>query len=102
MADPVEPVDVLLVDGDRVTRAADRVAAEVPLEVRLQGEPFAIIMRTPGADLDLAAGFLLSEGVLRHAADLARAESTDSPDIVNLRVAPHRAEAASEFLGQRR
>jgi FdhD protein len=44
--------------------ARDRVAVEEPLEVRVNGEPFAVIMRTPGDDRDLAAGFLLAEDVV--------------------------------------
>jgi len=43
----------------------DRVAVEEPMEVRVNGESFAVIMRTPGADRDLAAGFLLAEDVIR-------------------------------------
>ncbi len=43
----------------------DRVAIEEPMEVRVNGAPFAVIMRTPGADRDLAAGFLLAEDVIR-------------------------------------
>jgi FdhD protein len=78
------------------------VAAEEPLEVRLQGEPFSVIMRTPGADHDLAVGFLFTEGVLRGAGDISRVEDTDSPNIVNVRVTPQRAEAVPDFLGQRR
>ena len=42
---------------------ADCAAAEEPLEIRLHGQPFAVIMRTPGADRELAAGFLLSKRV---------------------------------------
>jgi FdhD protein len=41
--------------------AVDRVAVEEPLEVRVHGHPFAVIMRTPGADRELAAGFLFAE-----------------------------------------
>ena len=48
----------------------DVAAAEEPLEVRLHGEPFAVIMRTPGADRELAAGFLLAERVIAGADDL--------------------------------
>ncbi len=40
------------------------VAVEEPMEVRVNGSPFAVIMRTPGADRDLAAGFLLAEDVV--------------------------------------
>ena len=44
----------------------DELAVEEPLEIRLNGRPLAVIMRTPGNDLELAAGFLLSEGIVRH------------------------------------
>ena len=48
----------------------DRAATEEPLEIRLHDRPFAVVMRTPGADRELAAGFLLSERVLRTPDDL--------------------------------
>jgi FdhD protein len=44
----------------------DELAVEEPLEIRLNGRPLAVIMRTPGHDIELAAGFLLSEGVIRY------------------------------------
>lgn len=46
-------------DGER-----DEVAAELPLEIRLNGEAVAVTMRTPGDDEALAAGFLYGEGIL--------------------------------------
>ena len=46
-------------DGD-----VDEVAVELPLEIRLNGEPVAVTMRTPGHDLELAAGFLYGEGIV--------------------------------------
>lgn len=45
-------------------RVGDRVAREEPLEIRVNGTPVAVTMRTPGHDAELAAGFLLTEGVL--------------------------------------
>lgn len=48
----------------------DEVTIEEPLEIRLGPEPLAVTMRTPGNDEELAAGFLLSEGVVRKRADL--------------------------------
>jgi FdhD protein len=63
-------VDVMRVHGAEQTRATDCAAAEEPLEVRLHGRSFAVIMRTPGADRELAAGFLFSERVIADAADL--------------------------------
>jgi FdhD protein len=43
---------------------ADEVAVEEPLEIRVDGEPLAVTMRTPGHDEELAAGFLHGEGLL--------------------------------------
>ncbi len=49
---------------------ADQVAREEPLEIRVEGKSVAVVMRTPGHDRELAAGFLLSEGVVSNAADI--------------------------------
>jgi len=45
----------------------DEVAIEEPLEIRLDGEPLAVTMRTPGHDDELALGFLYGEGLLTEA-----------------------------------
>ncbi|MDT0303827.1 formate dehydrogenase accessory sulfurtransferase FdhD [Streptomonospora wellingtoniae] len=50
-------------DGAAVERA-DTLVAEEPLEIRMNGRPLTVTMRTPGHDFDLAAGFLVSEGVI--------------------------------------
>lgn len=50
--------------------AEDGVAVEEPLEIRVEGQTVAIVMRTPGDDRELAAGFLLTEGVIKSARDL--------------------------------
>jgi FdhD protein len=55
-------------------RRPDTLAVEEPLEIRLDGTPSSVTMRTPGHDLDLALGFLLAEGVVRAACDVATAE----------------------------
>ena len=44
--------------------ALDAVAVEEPLEIRLDGVPLAVVMRTPGDDADLVRGFLLTEGIV--------------------------------------
>lgn len=48
--------------------ASDQLAVEEPLEIRLNGQPLAVVMRTPGDDFNLARGFLLTEGLLTGAA----------------------------------
>jgi FdhD protein len=51
----------------------DRLAAEEPLEIRLGGRSLAVTMRTPGHDVELAAGFLVSEGVVAQRDQIATA-----------------------------
>jgi FdhD protein len=58
----------------------DVAAVEEPLEVRLHGRPFAVIMRTPGHDRELATGFLWSEGVILAAGDIGAVEHCTHPD----------------------
>jgi FdhD protein len=53
------------------TERADLLAAEEPLGIRIGGQAVTLTMRTPGDDVDLAAGFLVSEGVVRRPADIA-------------------------------
>jgi FdhD protein len=62
---------ILRIRGDAVSTRPDTLVAEEPLEIRLGGRPLAITMRTPGDDFALAAGFLVSEGVLGQAEELA-------------------------------
>ncbi|MCI2976286.1 MAG: formate dehydrogenase accessory sulfurtransferase FdhD [Ferrimicrobium sp.] len=52
--------------GQAALRRPDMLAIEEPLELRFNGRPMAVTMRTPGDDFDLAAGFLVSEGVVTH------------------------------------
>lgn len=49
----------------------DTLAAEEPMEIRVNGRALTVTMRTPGDDFDLAVGFLVSEGVVHHAGDVA-------------------------------
>ena len=60
--------------------AEDDVVAEEPLEIRVQGETLAITMRTPGADRELAVGFLFAEGVISSRDDVGRVSHCGRPD----------------------
>lgn len=63
-----------------VRRRPDALAAEEPLEIRVGGRSLAVTMRTPGHDVELAHGFLLTEGTITGAADIATARYCDSVD----------------------
>ncbi|NQU50294.1 MAG: formate dehydrogenase accessory sulfurtransferase FdhD [Planctomycetes bacterium] len=54
-----------------VEQISDWVAVEEPLEIRIQGEPYAVLLRTPGDEQALIAGFLASEGIIAGLEDLA-------------------------------
>jgi FdhD protein len=59
--------------GERVGRREDDLSVEEPLEIRVGGRALAVTMRTPGHDVDLALGFLVSEGVVRGRDDVVAA-----------------------------
>ncbi|MGE2723819.1 formate dehydrogenase accessory sulfurtransferase FdhD [Mycolicibacterium pulveris] len=54
---------------DTVARP-DTLVVEEPLEIRVNGTPITVTMRTPGSDIELAQGFLLTEGVIARRADV--------------------------------
>jgi FdhD protein len=60
------------------SRRPDTLAVEEPLEIRVDGAPRTVTMRTPGHDLDLALGSLVGEGILRAPSDVAVAEHCPS------------------------
>jgi FdhD protein len=80
----------------------DEVAVELPLQVCLDGEPFSIIMRTPGADRDLALGFLFSEGLVRRFDDVERIEVDEAAGVADATLSPGRRLLVAEALGRRR
>jgi FdhD protein len=61
---PILRVTVGTDEGDRTTRRSDTLAVEEPLEIRIGGEALTVTMRTPGNDVELAAGYLVAEGVI--------------------------------------
>ena len=58
----------------------DTLAVEEPLEIRIAGAPLTMTMRTPGADIDLVHGFLLSEGLIGGAEDIDTIRYCDGVD----------------------
>ncbi|PPK69037.1 formate dehydrogenase accessory sulfurtransferase FdhD [Actinokineospora auranticolor] len=71
---------VVRVGPDGRRSRPDTLAAEEPLELRVGGRALAVTMRTPGHDVELAHGFLLTEGVIGGRADIAVARYCDGVD----------------------
>lgn len=83
---PVVRIDLGGPEGSS-SRRPDELAAEEPLEIRVRKKPLAVTMRTPGHDIDLAMGFLLSEGMINAAEDVTTAQlcaGTDTPNTYNV------------------
>jgi FdhD protein len=61
-------------ESGAATEREDRVTVEEPLEIRVGAQTLAVTMRTPGHDFDLAAGWLVTEGIVKEPEDIVRLE----------------------------
>ena len=81
-----------LTPSGQPTAIDDEITIEEPLEIRIEDEPIAVLMRTPGDDLALTAGFLLTEGLLAEPDDLgtlgycATAQPPNEKNVVEARL----------------
>jgi FdhD protein len=105
---PLRDIPVRRVSHGASTDTRDVVAVEEPLEIRLHDRPFVVIMRTPGADRELAAGFLLAEGIITHGDELGAVEHCRHPDhpdvhnVVNVFFRQYAAGRVERLLAERR
>ncbi len=72
--DPVRGERVLRYEDGTARAREDRVTVEEPLEIRVGAQTLAVTMRTPGHDFDLAAGWLLTEGIVHRPEEIVRME----------------------------
>src|SRR5437773_8430369 len=96
MESPDTPI-VLRYDDGQVRRERDELAREEPLEIRVRNRAVSVTMRTPGHDDELAAGFLLTEGMIASRADVLAIEPcahARDGNVVNVVLAP---EAKADF-----
>lgn len=85
MAKPAAPgLRIRRWEAGRWTDSPDAVVTEEPLQLLLDGSPLSVLMRTPGADIELAVGLMFAEGIIRSRNDVkeirisAEAGETDS------------------------
>lgn len=71
----VRKVGISRLEASGHIAATDEVAAEEPLEIQVEGRSIAVVMRTPGDDHELAAGFLVTEGLIKHPRDIRDLQS---------------------------
>jgi FdhD protein len=83
---PSRSVQVIAWDETSPGERPDLVAVEAPLEVRVNGERFAVIMRTPGDDRHLALGFLFSEQVVTARADVVAVDMWPGDAVLGNRI----------------
>jgi len=72
--------DVVKLTEAGVTNRRDSLAVEEPLEIRAGGRQFAVTMRTPGSDIELVQGFLLTEGIIGNREDIRTIRYCDGVD----------------------
>ncbi len=70
MTEPIQEFPIRRYLRGKISELTDRVAVEEPLEIRLAGEPFQVLMRLPGWEKELALGFLYTEGIIRDLAEV--------------------------------
>ncbi len=98
---------VVHIDGSAVVRRMEALTGEEPLEIRVgraggPRAPLAVTMRTPGDDVDLALGFLVTEGIIGDAADVvtaqlcAGAETPNTYNVVDIALGAHVPEPATD------
>ncbi len=89
MSQSVVEIPIRRVEGNATAQVEDFLAVEEPLEIRLGARSFSMTMRTPGNDTELAAGFLLAEGVITCKANIRSLRTAaDDPNICEVELAP--------------
>ena len=99
----VIPRNILHWNTDTLKAVSDRLIAEEPLSIRVQGNPYAVVMRTPGEEIAHVAGFCLTEGIIDTPDDLTSIGfcEDDDTNVVTVTLTPSRRKKISEILDRR-
>lgn len=91
---PTTTRSIQRIANGRSETVEDILVVEEPLEIRVKGQGIAVTMRTPGHDYELAAGFLISEGIINRFADVlainhcTQPEAAETGNVVNVFLSP--------------
>jgi FdhD protein len=103
LSDSLIPVTALFQEGKVRTSARLDLIREEPLSIRVEGQPYAVVMRTPGDEQAHVAGFCLAEGILDSPEDIQTIASCEgeATNVVTLTVNPLRLTAITAVLERR-
>jgi len=94
-----------IIQWDGATKKSNNkdLLGEEPLSIRIQGNPYSVVMRTPGDEIELVAGFCLTEGIIDTPDDYKSLAFCDGEDTntVAVTLVPSRREQISQILDRR-
>ncbi len=103
MADPAPEHTITQWDQGTRTEVPTRLIGEEPLSIRLQGNPYSVVMRTPGEEIPHVAGFCLGEGIVDRPEEITAIAFCDGSDtnVVTVTLKPERADRITGHLERR-
>jgi FdhD protein len=103
LSDNITSIKALFQDGKAESFTTLDVIKEEPLSIRVQGRPYAVVMRTPGDETAHVAGFCLAEGILESVDEIGTIASCEgeATNVVTLTVTPARLKAITAVLERR-
>ena len=94
-----------LIHWDKAAKISEQqdLLGEEPLSIRIQGNPYAVVMRTPGDEIAHVAGFCLTEGIIDTPDDLTSIGfcEDDDTNVVTVTLTPSRRDQINEILDRR-
>lgn len=103
MPDSLSPRPTVHIQAEKTGTVMLKLVAEEPLSIRVQGQPYSVVMRTPGDEPAHVAGFCLAEGILDRPGDIETIASCEgeTTNVVTLTVTPARLKVITRVLERR-
>ena len=95
--------EMILHENDMVEVIPQALIMEEPLSIRIDGNPYSVVMRTPGDETDHAAGFCLAEGIVDHPEDFSTIGfcTEEGVNVVTATLTPERRKRVEDLLERR-